>query len=107
MKLVLLLALAAASCMHRVNPASSDHADVFRVICASGTNCINNVPRTVYTATAPAAGGIMVARNGVIMAEGIDYTAAATAGVATITFTAQPVTDGDVIQLRYVDAGGR
>src|SRR5215471_193892 len=105
--LVLLLAL--TGCHHRVNPtgASADHADVFRVICASATNCTGNVPRTSYTASGPAAGGVLVARNGVIMAEGIDYTATATGGVATVTFTQQPVTDGDVIQWRYVDAGGR
>jgi len=107
MRLLLLLALASAGCIHRVTPASLDHADVFRVICASATNCTGNVPRTSYTASGPAAGGVLVARNGVIMAEGIDYTATATGGVATVTFTQQPVTDGDVIQLRYVDAGGR
>ena len=102
-----LVCTALAACVHRVNLNGTDKSDIFRVDCAAATNCTNNTPAKIFTASGPAAGGILVARNGVILAENIDYTAAATANVVTVTFTSQPVADGDIIQLRYVAGEGR
>jgi len=104
---VILLVAALCGCMHRVTPRSTgqDRVDVFRIACSSATNCTSNSPRTSFPASTAPAGVILVTRNGVILAESIDYTTSSDSlGMVTVTFTSQPVTDGDIIQLRYLAA---
>lgn len=101
MKRIVFVALTAAlACTHRVNlNQAPPTADAFHIACATGP-CLR-----AFTTSGVPGGGVEVTRNGMVLYEGpqhFDYSAAAdSAGKVTVTFTAQPVTDGDLIVLRY------
>lgn len=104
MKRILFVALAAAiACTHRVNLNQAPaQIDAFHIACVSG-NCVRN-----FVTSGVPAGDVQVTRNGLVLYSGpqaFDYSAAAdSAGKITVTFTAQPVADGDLILLRYVSS---
>ena len=110
-RVLFFVVLVTASCIHQgpvVNPnAPRQQVDAFKVDCAAAQNCTSNVPAKTFTTSLPPTGDVLVTRNGVVLYSGpqhFDYAEQLQGSVMAVTFTAQAVTDGDLVVLRYSTA---